>query len=289
MNDEKLEDLKISSTVLFIISLTATIMVVAGQIDAIKSGRASLIWLIVIGLIFTIGSLAVAIVSSYILKKRQRDNYWSSGMYFQALLEFFFPSMASSNSVKLKKLNVSDKNKQTKFWKEMCTGYYKESVVSFLFWLALFLCCVWMIVSKALFSNETDKIFGLVSFSIVAVIVLGIMTVAATGIKKDPTPIFEYMDISKVKFNEIAKHYENAEKIAYGIWVDSKFIYLLSNGKAYCIPTKEYSNIKISFSRFRFVMILTSTYNCVVKSAFFPMKFYKAKRKIEEICNGIEQ
>ena len=62
MNDEKLEDLKISSTVIFIISLIGTIMFVAGEIDAIKYGKASMIWLIIIALIFTIGSLIVLII-----------------------------------------------------------------------------------------------------------------------------------------------------------------------------------------------------------------------------------
>ncbi|MDE6434736.1 MAG: hypothetical protein K2L07_10980 [Lachnospiraceae bacterium] len=288
MRNEKLEDIKISSTVLFIISLIGTIMFVAAEIDAIKYGKASFIWLIIIALIFTIGSLVVAIVSSHILKKRQKDTYWSVSKYFQALFELLFPSMVSSNSVKLKKINVSNKNKQTNFWKEMCTGYYRGSIVSFIFWFVLFLSCVWMIVSAVFSSNKTDKIFDLVSFSIAAVIVFAVMIVAAMGIKKDPTPIFEYMDISKVKFNEIAKHYDSAEKIAYDIWVDRKYIYLLSNGKAYCIPMKEYEDIQISFSRFRFIMVLTSTYNCVVKSAFLPMKFNKAKRKIEEIYNSME-
>ena len=166
-------------------------------------------------------------------------------MYFQALLEHFFPSIASSNSVKMKKLNISNKNKQTNFWKEMCTGYNRENIVPFLLWLVLFVSCVWTIIQKAFFSNETDKIFDLVSFSIAAVIILIIMIVVASGMKKNPTPIFEYMNISKTKFSEIAKHYDNAKKISYGIRVDSKFIYLLSNGKTYCIPMKEYSNIKI--------------------------------------------
>ena len=94
-------------------------------------------------------------------------------------------------------------------------------------------------------------------------------------------PIFEYMDITGVKFNEIAKHYDKAEKIAHKIWMDYKYVFIQSNGKAYCIPVEDYIDMTITFSGCRYVMVLTSTYSCIVKSAFFSVGFQKLKTMLE--------
>lgn len=39
-------------------------------------------------------------------------------------------------------------------------------------------------------------------------------------------PIFEYMDITKVKFKELAKHYDMADKITHKIWMDQMYVFI---------------------------------------------------------------
>lgn len=134
MNDEKLEDIKVMSTVSFVIMLAGTIMCVGEEIDNIRTGRVSLWWLLLIFGMLTVVSLIIAIVSSRILKKRQSESYFSTIMYIQAILELIFRSLLGSHSAKLKKLNVSDENKAAKLWKDMCVGCDKESIVSFVLW-----------------------------------------------------------------------------------------------------------------------------------------------------------
>ena len=46
--------------------------------------------------------------------------------------------------------------------------------------------------------------------------------------------------------------------------------------------------MEILFSKWRFVMILSSRRHCIVQSAILPFKFYKAKKKIEEIRADME-
>lgn len=103
MTDEKLEDLKVMSTVSFVIMLAATMMGVGEEIDNIRTGKVSLWWLVLIFGIFTVISFAIAAVSSHILKKGQGESYFSTMMYIEAILEMFFPSLLGSHSAKLKK------------------------------------------------------------------------------------------------------------------------------------------------------------------------------------------
>lgn len=111
MNDERLEDIKVMSTVSFFIMLAGTIMCAGTEIDNIRTGGMSLWWLVLIFGILTVISFVMAVVSSHILKKRQGESYFSAMMYIEAILEMVFPSLLGSHSAKLKKLNVSDANK----------------------------------------------------------------------------------------------------------------------------------------------------------------------------------
>ena len=249
--------------------------------DNIRTGGGPLRWLVLIFGILTVVSFIIAVVSSHILKKRQGKSYFSTKMYIEATLEIFFPSLLGSHSAKQEKLNVSKKNKETNLWKDMCVGYDIESIVSFVLWFLLWAACVWMVIKYIFFADGNDKVFNIISFSVVLIVLTVYLICAESGIKKDPMPIFEYMDITKVKFNEIAKHYDKAEKITHKIWMDYKYVFIQSKGKAYCIPVEDYIDMTITFSRFRYVMVLTSTYNCVVKSAFFPAGFQKLKTMLE--------
>lgn len=281
VSDERLEDIKVMSTVSFVIMLAGTIMCVGEEIDNIRTGGMSLWWLALIFGLLTVISFSIAVVSSCILKKRQGESYFSAMMYMKAIFEMFFPSLFSSHSAKLKNLNVSNANKESNLWKDMCSGCDKESIVSFILWLLLWGVCVSQVVKYIFFVDGDNKIFNITSYSIVSIALTVVLICVASGIKKNPMPIFEYMDISKVKFKELAKHYDQADKIAHRIYMDYKYVFIQSNGKAYCIPVEDYVDMTITFSRFRYVMVLTSTYNCVVKSAFSPIGFQKLKTMLE--------
>ena len=77
MNDEKLEDIKVMSTVSFVIMLAGTIMTAGEEIDNIRTGDISLWWLVLIFGILTVISFSVVVISSHILKKRQGESYFS--------------------------------------------------------------------------------------------------------------------------------------------------------------------------------------------------------------------
>lgn len=281
MNDEKLEDLKVMSTVSFVIFSAITIMCIAEEIDNIRTGAMSLWFLIPISGIFTGISLLIAVISSFILKKRQGKSYFSNIMYIEAFLEVFFPSLSDSHSVKLRKNNVSEKNRKTGLWKDMCVGCDRERLISFLLWFLLWAACIWMVIKNIFYPGNDDRILDITAFSIVSIVLVFILIGVASGIRKDPSPIFEYMDITKVKFNELAKHYDNAEKIARNIWMDSKYVFALSNGKAYCIPVEDYEEMTITFSRFRFIMVLSAKYDCLIKSSLSPVGFRELKKRLE--------
>ncbi len=281
MNDEKIEDVKTASILFCVLMLVGTIVTAGGQIDEIRTDEEVCWWLVLIFAILAVVSFIIAVVSSHILKKRQGKSYFSTKMYMEAILEMFFPALLGSHSAKQEKLNVSKKNKETNLWKDMCVGYDKESIVSFVLWFLLWAACVWMMIKCIFFANGNNKMFDIISFSIVSIVLTVVLICVASGIKKDPMPIFEYMDITKVKFNEIAKHYDKAEKITHRIWMDYKYVFIQSNGKAYCIPIEDYIDMTIIVSRFRYVMVLTSTYDCIVKSAFSPAGFQKLKTMLE--------
>ena len=284
MSDDKLEDIKIESSTIFVIFFIGTIMIAFGEIDSIQTGEPSLLFLLIIFGILTIGSLSAAIISSHVLKKRQGKQYWSTANYIQTVLEFTFPAMFRSKSIQLRKQNVSEKNKQTKLWNDLCIGYDKRAVISFVLWCVLLIEIMRIVIPVAMYEGQ-GKLFDLFFWSIMAISIFVIAALNATRMKKDPTPLFECMDLHKVKFDEIAKHYENAEKITYGIWIEETYIFLLSKGQVDCIPMKEYKDMIIYFSKWRFVMILKGKYDCVAQSAILPFKFYKAKKKIEKIRN----
>ena len=159
--------------------------------------------------------------------------------------------MFRSKSTQLRKQNVSEKNKQTKLWNDLCIGYDKRAVISFVLWCALLIEIMRIVIPVAMYEGQ-GKLLNLFFWSVMAICIFVIAVLNATRMKKDSTHLFEYIDLHKVKFNEIAKHYEKAEKIAYGIWIDEKFIFMLSKGQVYCISTKEYEDMKIHFSRWRF-------------------------------------
>lgn len=286
MTDEKLEDLKVMSSVSFVIWLACTIIVAGGEIDSARNGTVSLWILILIGVILTAVSLLIAVISSCILKKRQGEAYFSTAMYIKGFLEMFFPSLSKdSHPAKMRKRNISEKNKGTNLWKNMCVGWDKENIISFILWFLLWTACIGMSIKNIFFSNGTDEMLNSISFSVAAIVLTFVLIGAASGIRKNPTPIFKYMDITKVKFNELAKHYDNADKITNGIWMDYKYVFIQSHGNAYCIPVEDYIDMTITFSRFRYVMVLSSTFDCVIKSAFSPAGFQKLKTILETVNN----
>ena len=287
MSDEKLEGIKTGSSALFVIFLIGTIMAAFGEIDSIKTGEPSLLFFIIIFGMVTVGSLSAAIISSHKLKKRQGKKYWSTADYIQAFFEFTFPAMLQSKSIQQRKQNVSEKDKETKLWNDLCIGYDRGAVISFLLWCALWIELMRVVIAVARYEGQ-GKFLNLFFWSVMAISIFVIAAFNATRIKKNPSNLFDYIDLHKVKFAEIAEYYEKAEKIAYGIWIGEKFIFWLSKGQVYCIPTKEYENMEIFFSKWRFVMILRVQHDCVVQSAILPFKFYKAKKKIEEIRPDME-
>ncbi len=112
MTDEKLEDLKVMSSISFVIWLACTIIVAGGEIDSVRNGTVSLWILILIGAILTAVSLLIAVISSRILKKRQGEAYFSTAMYIKGFLEMFFPSLTKdSHPAKMRKRNISEKTK----------------------------------------------------------------------------------------------------------------------------------------------------------------------------------
>ena len=238
MNNEKLEDLKVMSTVSFVLSLAITIILIAGEIDSARNGEMSLWFLVLISGIATGISLVIAIVSSSILKKRQGKAYFSNKMYIEGFLEVFFPSLLGSYSAKLRKLNVSEKNKKTNLWKDLCIGYDKGSIISFVLWFLLLAACVWNVVEDILYGTESNML-DITALFVISIALVFILIGVASGIKKDPTPIFEYMDMT------------------------------------------------INFSRFHFVMVLTSTYDCVIKSALVPFGFQKLKKILDKLQKSI--
>ena len=224
--------------------------------------------------------LIIAIVTSSILKKRQGESYFSTKMYLEGFLELFFPTFLGSRTAQIRKKNVSDKNKKTRLWKELCVGYDIQNIVSFVLWFLLLAACVKVVVDKILYS-EGSGLIDITAFSIISIILVIILIFVAAGIKKDPTPIFEYMDITKVKFNTLAKHYDKSEKITHRVWTDKEFVFVQSKGKAYCFSVEEYEDMTINFTRFRFVMVLSSTYDCIIQSSLTPSGFLKLKKFLE--------
>ena len=285
VNDEKLEDIKIGSIVFCAVMLVGTIVLVGGEIDGIRTGEGACWWLVLIFAIPAVVSFIIVVISSHILKKRQGKSYFSTKMYIEAILEMFFPSLLGSYPAKQAKFNVSKKNKETNLWKDMCVGYDKESIVSVVLWFLLWAACVWIVIKYIFFINGNDKMLNIASFSVISIALTVYLICAVSGIKKDPMPIFEYMDITGVKFNEIAKHYDKAEKITHRIWMDYKYVFIQSKGKAYCIPVEDYIDMTITLSGAFYVMVLTSTYNCVVKWAFSPAGFQKLKIMLETANN----
>ncbi|MBO5057714.1 MAG: hypothetical protein J5988_05560 [Eubacterium sp.] len=281
MKNEKLEDIKVMSTVSFVILFAMTIVVIAGELDSIRTGDVSFWFLILIFAICTAGSLLTAIVSSHILKKRQGKSYFSNIMYIEAFLEVFFPALSCSHSARMKKRSISEKDKKTGLWQNLCSGCDTKRIISFILWFLLWAACIWLVIKNIFYLSSDDRIMDITTFSIALIVLTFILIGIASGIKKDPTPIFEYMDITKVKFHELAKHYDNSNKIACQIWMDDKYIFIQASGKAYCIPVADNIDMTITFSRFHFVMILTSKYDCVTKSAFFPFGFQKLKKRLE--------
>ena len=71
MNNEKLEDRKVVSTVSFVLCLILTIMFISGDIDSVKDGGKPVVLLSLISGIATIISFVIAVVTSSTLKKRQ--------------------------------------------------------------------------------------------------------------------------------------------------------------------------------------------------------------------------
>lgn len=121
MNNEKLEDLKVMSTVSFVLCLIMTIMCIMNDIDSVRNGTRPILFLSLIFGIATVVSLIIAIVTSSILKKREGKAYFSNKMYIEGFLEVFFPSLLGSYSAKLRKINVSEKNQKTNLWKKLCS------------------------------------------------------------------------------------------------------------------------------------------------------------------------
>ncbi len=280
MNNEKLEDVKIMSSVMFVIFLIITIIFVAGEIDVLKNGGASVWFFILLFGLAAMVCLIVAIVTSSVLKKRQGELYFSNKMYLEGFLELFFPTLLGSRTAQIRKRNVSDKNKKTRLWKELCAGYDIESIVSFVAWFLLLVGCVKVLIDEILYSEESGLIY-ITAFSIISIVIVVVLVFVAAGIKKDPTPIFEYMDITKVKFNTLAKHYDDSEKITHRIWIDKEFVFVQSKGKAYCFSVDEYEDMTINFTRLRFVMVLSSTYDCIIQSSLTPLGFLKLKKCLE--------
>ena len=62
MTDEKLEDLKVMSSVSFVIWLACTIIVAGGEIDSARNDTVSLWILILIGVILTVVCLVISVI-----------------------------------------------------------------------------------------------------------------------------------------------------------------------------------------------------------------------------------
>ena len=281
MNNEKLEDRKVVSTVSFVLCLIFTIMFIFGDIDSVKDGGKPVIFLSLISGIATVISFVIAVVTSFTLKKRQGKEYFSTKMYIESFIEVMFPSLMASYSSKLRKLNISEKNKNTRLWKELCVGYDKERIITFVLWFLLLAACIWGIADNII-QNGDNKYLDVAGFSFAAFIIVIILICVVSGIKKDPIPIFEYMDIKKEKFNTLAKHYENSNKITHRIWSDEEYVFAQAKGKAYCFLVEEYEEMTIHFNwNFRFTMVLASKYDCIVQSSFSPFGFRRLKRLLE--------
>lgn len=286
MKNDKLEDIKVVSTVAFVLSLTFTIILFASELDSIRTGAASLWFLDIICGICSLISLTVSIISSRILKKRQGKDYFSTLMYIEAFIELFCPSLLPSYRNSLKNLKVSKDNQETRLWKTLCVGYDKARVIIFILWFILWASCVWMLIRSIFFLNNENKIFDIVTFSICVVALLFILIFVATEIKIDPMPIFDCIELTKVEFNELAQHFDNAVKIMQDTWMDSEYLFILAKGKSYCIPIKDYEEMSITPNRFgQYVMILSSKHECVVKSSLFPFGFQKLKIMLETYHN----
>ena len=70
-----------------------------------------------------------------------------------------------------------------------------------------------MLIRSIFFLNNENKIFDIVTFSICVVALLFVLIFVATEIKIDPMPIFDCIELTKVEFNELAQHFDNAVKI----------------------------------------------------------------------------
>ncbi len=91
--------------------------------------------------------------------------------------------------------------------------YNKARVIIFILWFILWDSCVWMLIRSIFFLNNENKIFDIVTFSICVVALLFVLIYVATEVKIDPMPIFDCIELTKVEFNELAQHFDNAVKI----------------------------------------------------------------------------
>lgn len=281
MKDSKLQNIKIMSSVVCVLALFGTLIMIGGEIDSINANSASGMILIIIFGIITIISFMTAVISSNVLRKRQGSDYWSVFTYIQALFETFFPCLTSSHSVKMKMKNVSEKNKKTNFWKDLCTGYDMEGIISFMLWLLFWCMCVVGLIICIINNNMKYRFLYIVSITIALIVVTFIVIFASSGIKKDPTAIFKYMEITQTKFSELAEHYDTANIITRKIRVDYKYVFIQAKGKTYCIPIDNYIDMSITLSGFYYIMVLTSTYDSVMKSSFSPVGFEMLKSILE--------
>ena len=279
-SSDKLEDVKIVSTAFAAILSGITIICAAVDIDGVVNGTYRMWGLTLGSAIITAICYIVAFVSSSILKERQREEYWTIKMYFEAFIEVFYPSLCADYSLQLKKNNVSERDKQTKLWKKLCTGYDKHRIFLLFLWLALVGACVWVVIHKIQY-DAPDKIEFTTMFSIIILCLLVVVFFVGTSIKKDPMPLFEYMDTNKIKFHTLAEHYENSKRISFRIWTDMEYVFMLAKGKADCFAMDEYDEMSIMLNRVWFTMILTSKYDCIVQSSILPIGFYKLKRILE--------
>lgn len=281
MNDEKLEDFKVMSATAAIIFGCGTAIGIGAEIDAYKNGGVSILPLLLIFSILTVISLIMALVSGHILKKRQGEEYFSAKDYITGFISMWFPNLTASHSAELRQLNVSDDNKKTKLWKRLCSGYDLDCIISFILWFSLWSLCVWMLIRCIFFSNVTDKIFEIVCYSIVVIMILVVLICVGSGIKKNPLPLFEYISLSGKKFSLLARHFDNAKRIIHKAWMDNEYVFIQAVGKAYCFPIKHYEEMTINFSRFRFVMVLTTRYECIIRSSLSPFGFLILKKQLE--------
>lgn len=282
MKEDTLESIKYGSDLVIFVATVGLIYVIA----CIKDGAKYMeVWIAICGVTLVV-AIVVDIISTIILKKRQKDLYMSIYTIFKVLSKVGLDDNIDEVN------SMSKKQRRTKLWKAFSKGPWLPYIPDVLKYISIMfvstLCLINTIIchygGRGFWTRPLQSEFwgSIIFYVILDICLIFYVYFSSLRAKKRPASLFCDLKRENMTFDEASEIFDSAKKVYFGMWDTERYLFYIQGGMGRMISKEDIEHIYIDKDPVGYSLCIESELDSIRRFSLEPFSLNRARKIISE-------